>query len=82
MTIKQFTLVASALALSTTLLSGQAPGLVDPASLLKPLADSWPTYSGDYTGRRFSALKQVNKTTVKNLSLAWVMQKVISGDWT
>ena len=25
---------------------------VDPASLRKPLADSWPTYSGDYTGRR------------------------------
>jgi alcohol dehydrogenase (cytochrome c) len=45
---------------------------VDPAALLKPLADSWPTYSGDYTGRRFSALTQVNRTTVKNLTLAWV----------
>jgi alcohol dehydrogenase (cytochrome c) len=74
MTIKHLTLVTLALALSTSLLSGQAPSLVDPASLLKPLAESWPTYSGDYTGRRFSALKQINKTTVKNLSLAWVVR--------
>jgi alcohol dehydrogenase (cytochrome c) len=74
MTIKQLTIVASALALSTALLSGQGQSLVDPASLLKPLAESWPTYSGDYTGRRFSALKQVNTTTVKNLSLAWVVR--------
>ena len=43
-----------------------------PGVLRKPLAESWPTYSGDYTGRRFSALTQVNRTTVKNLSLAWV----------
>ena len=57
----------------------RAPGHgVDPASLLKPLADSWPTYSGDYTGRRFSALTQVNRTTVKNLTLAWV-SRVVTG---
>ena len=46
------------------------PGLA-PDAIKKPLADSWPTYSGDYTGRRFSALTQVNRTTVKNLTLAW-----------
>ena len=45
---------------------------VTPASLVAPLADSWPTYSGDYTGRRYSALTQVNRTSVKHLSLAWV----------
>ena len=45
-------------------------GGLDPATILKPLADSWPTYSGDYTGRRYSALTQVNQTTVKNLTLA------------
>ena len=39
-------------------------------TLLKPLADSWPTYSGDYTGRRYSALTQVNQANVKNLTLA------------
>src|SRR5580765_491172 len=53
-------------------LGGQGRG-VDPAQLLKPLADSWPTYSGDYTGRRYSALTQVNRLTVKNLTLAWTM---------
>ena len=46
------------------------PGL-DPAAIRKPLADSWPTYSGDYTSRRYSALKQVDRGTVKNLTLAW-----------
>ena len=40
--------------------------------LLKPLGESWPTHSGDYTGRRYSALKQINRTNVKNLTLAWV----------
>ncbi|HEY3837577.1 MAG TPA: acido-empty-quinoprotein group A [Bryobacteraceae bacterium] len=52
------------------LLSGQSADL-PPSELLKPLKDSWPTYNGDYTGRRFSTLKEVNTSTVKNLSLAW-----------
>ena len=39
-------------------------GGLDPAAILKPLADSWPTYSGDYTGRRYSALTQINQSTV------------------
>ena len=46
----------------------QDQGGLDPASILKPLADSWPTYSGDYSGRRYSALTQINQTTVKGLS--------------
>ena len=58
--------------------SPREPAGVDPASLVKPLAESWPTYSGDYTGRRFSALTQVNRTTVRNLTLAWV-SRVVSG---
>src|SRR5580700_7947116 len=48
-----------------------AQGL-DPASLTKPATDSWPTYSGDYSGRRFSSLTQINQSNVKNLGLAWV----------
>jgi alcohol dehydrogenase (cytochrome c) len=39
--------------------------------LLKPLKDDWLTYNGDYTGKRYSLLNDVNKKTVKNLSLAW-----------
>jgi len=34
--------------------------------------DSWPTYHGDYTGRRFSTLKEINVGNVKSLTLAWV----------
>jgi len=45
---------------------------LDPALLLKPLGDSWPTYSGDYTGRRYSSLKQIDQSNVKHLSLAWL----------
>lgn len=44
---------------------------VGPAQLLKPLSDSWPTYSGDYSGKRYSALKQIDQSNVKDLSLAW-----------
>jgi alcohol dehydrogenase (cytochrome c) len=45
-----------------------------PGDLLKPLADSWPTYNGDYSGKRYSALKQVNTANVQHLTLAWMMR--------
>ena len=45
---------------------------IDPAELLKPLGELWPTYSGDYSGKRYSSLSQIDQTTVKQLSLAWV----------
>ena len=47
---------------------------VDKAMLLHPPADSWPTYHGDYTGRRHSALTQINPANVHNLTLAWAFQ--------
>ncbi len=59
------------------LLLGQGRG-VDPSDLLKPLKDDWPTYNGDYSGKRFSALTQINRTNVKGLTLAW-MARVTSG---
>lgn len=52
--------------------------LLDPASLLKPLGDSWPTYSGDYSGKRYSSLKQINQSNVKGLTLAW-LSRVTAG---
>jgi len=48
-----------------------AQGL-DPGKLLKPPSDTWPTYNGDYSGRRFSPLKQINAENVRELALAWV----------
>ena len=44
---------------------------LDPASLSKPLGESWPTYSGDYSGKRYSSLTQINQSNVKNLTLGW-----------
>jgi alcohol dehydrogenase (cytochrome c) len=60
------------LAALPVLTAAQTAGGLDPATLLKPLADNWPTYSGDYTGRRFSSQNQINRSTVKNLTLSWV----------
>lgn len=42
------------------------------ADIQNPKADSWPTHYGDYSGRRFSSLKQINSTNVKSLTLAWI----------
>lgn len=54
-------------------LMGQGKGVTSD-ELLKSLKDSWPTYNGDYSGKRYSALKQVDKSTVKNLTLGWMTQ--------
>jgi hypothetical protein len=64
-------LVCIALLAASTALTAQQSGGLDPTEILKPLADSWPTYSGDYSGRRYSALTQINQSNVKNLALAW-----------
>src|SRR6202451_4512186 len=56
-----------------TLLSIAALGQgLDPAKLLRLPTDAWPTYNGDYTGRRFSTLSQINQSNIKNLNLAWI----------
>jgi len=52
----------------------QERGGLDPASLLEPLNESWPTYSGDYSGRRYSGLTQVTRDNVSRLTLAWTRQ--------
>jgi alcohol dehydrogenase (cytochrome c) len=69
-------LLALLLALPAVL-PAQGGGL-EPSDILKPLKDSWPTYNGDYTGRRYSALTQIDQSTVKNLTLAW-FSKVTAG---
>lgn len=47
---------------------------MEPAQLLHPSADSWPLYHGDYSGRRHSALTQINPENVQDLGLAWAFQ--------
>jgi glucose dehydrogenase len=56
---------------------GQA--FLDPAKLLQPPTDSWPTYNGDYSGRRFSPLKKINQSNVGGLTLAWVRRTTVAG---
>ena len=53
-------------------LAADPPAGLDPALLTKPPTDSWPTYHGDYSGRRYSTLSQINTDNVKGLSLAWI----------
>jgi alcohol dehydrogenase (cytochrome c) len=47
-----------------------AQGL-DPAKLKALPTDTWPTYNGDYSGRRFSPLTQINESNVTKLAPAW-----------
>jgi alcohol dehydrogenase (cytochrome c) len=54
--------------LAGPVLIAQERVVLDPKALYKPLADDWTSYSGDYTGRRFSALAEINQSTVKNLT--------------
>ena len=76
MTLKKLLLLAPVL-LGSVVLSGQGQGL-DPADILKPLKDSWPTYNGDYTGRRYSLLTRSTRRTVKNLTLGWTPAHVMA----
>ena len=32
----------------------------------------WPTYNGDYSGRRFSDLDQINQSNVDLLKIEWI----------
>ena len=66
-------LVLALVCTATLVLSAQG---VNRELLNKPLADAWPTYSGDYSGRRYSALTQINQSNVKSLTLAWTRRLV------
>src|SRR5512133_3764666 len=78
MTLRRFlvrgTAVVVPVAFCCALLVAQSPRGLDPAMLLKPPADSWPTYHGDYTGQRHSRLTQVTPDNVHQLTVAWTFQ--------
>lgn len=40
--------------------------------LATPVGANWTSYNGDYTGRRYSALRQINTENVQKLRAAWV----------
>jgi alcohol dehydrogenase (cytochrome c) len=46
---------------------------VEPAQLLAtPVSSNWLSYNGDYTGRRYSALREINTSNVSQLRAQWV----------
>jgi alcohol dehydrogenase (cytochrome c) len=62
----------AALALLPVSLAAQ---FLDPSVLKKPNAtDAWPTYHGDYSGKRYSILDQINKANVGTLTLSWAFR--------
>jgi alcohol dehydrogenase (cytochrome c) len=73
MTLRRL-ILTTALTVAPVLVTGQGQGGLDPTAIGKPPTDAWTTYSGDYTGRRYSPLTQINQTTVKNLTLAWMVR--------
>ncbi len=58
--------------------AGASTGLTS-GEILRPAQDSWPVYGGDYSGRRYSPLKQINKESVKSLKLAWTSDPLATG---
>jgi alcohol dehydrogenase (cytochrome c) len=59
------------LVLASVALAGAQGLWLDHRLLLQPLGETWPSYSGDYTGKRFSSLTQIDRSNVKHLTLAW-----------
>ena len=57
---------ASALAIAFCACALVAAQTLDPAAMLKPSADSWPTYHGDYSGQRHSRLAQITPDNVRS----------------
>jgi alcohol dehydrogenase (cytochrome c) len=62
-------LITLTLALLPCVAFGQA---LDPKALVKPPVDTWPTYNGDYSGRRYSLLSQINAANIGQLAVNWM----------
>ena len=52
--------------------------MLDPGKLTQPPTDTWPTYNGDYSGRRFSTLDKINSGNVHALGMAWIFRTNIA----
>jgi alcohol dehydrogenase (cytochrome c) len=65
---------AYAALLTTALAAVALAQSVDPPMLLRPPADAWLSYHGDYSGQRHSRLTQITPENVHRLGLAWSFQ--------
>lgn len=75
--MKRSLLTLSFVAMSAVVITAQE-GL-DPAMLTTARTDAWPTFNGDYSGRRYSTLTDITTTNVKSLSLAWTSPVAAGG---
>src|SRR3954454_3495831 len=60
---------------ATLLIPALAPSqLLEPHKLLEPPTNAWPTYNGDYSGKRYSTLTQINASNIDSLALTWMFR--------
>src|ERR1700735_1033855 len=57
----------------------RAPGVQASQLLSRTIQDDWPSYNGDYTGRRFSSLTQITPQNVRHLQAQWVFHTKTPG---
>ena len=74
--MKQF---GKMIALLVVFLGGLLVGQDHPTAMVRnddllatPVGANWTSYNGDYTGRRYSSLKEINISNVRQLRAAWV----------
>ena len=68
-------ILCAAVAVTVAAIGGDEPSkpFVSDGDLLKnPVAANWPSYNGDYSGRRFSALSEITPANAANLRAQWV----------
>src|SRR5216684_1879192 len=75
------TICATATMVICGLFSGFAQAQVTPQRLLDSAKEpqNWLTYSGDYAGRRFSTLDQINTANAHALVPKWAYQTMAGG---
>jgi alcohol dehydrogenase (cytochrome c) len=56
---------------------------VTPERLVRAASEphNWLMYSGGYFSQRYSELKQIDRSTVKNLELKWILPNQVFGAW-
>jgi alcohol dehydrogenase (cytochrome c) len=59
--------------------AAHAQGVQASQLLSRTIKDDWPSYNGDYTGRRFSSLTQITPQNVKHLQAQWVFHSRNAG---
>lgn len=71
-TVLLFLLAIAAVIQITGQSSPVAEGVTNGHLLAQPVGEDWTSYNGDYTGRRYSRLKQITAENVQRLRAAWV----------